>query len=175
MGKGEGAKANLLSNLKYDGDRGEILLNNTRYLLIRPETVMTFQREAEAAFGAAIGGILFQGGYRGGRLSAETFGQADGRQDEAIAKFMTEMGTQLGWGKLWISKFSSSDGTLEVVVENSVFAQGYGTSTHPVCHLIKGVFAGVAEVIFQSPVTGEEVSCLAKGDEHCRFSYQVKG
>lgn len=163
----------LLSELSFDQDRGELLLNSTRYLLIRPETVMTFQREAEAAFGNAVGHILFQGGYRGGRLSAETFGRGDGRQGEEIARFMAEMGTQLGWGKLRVSRCSPDDRILQVEVENSVFARGYGTAAQPVCHLIRGVFAGVAEVMFQSPVEGKEETCLARGDRCCRFSYEA--
>lgn len=165
----------LLAGLVFDPDRGELLLSNTRYLLIRPETVMTFQREAEAAFGDVVGRILFQGGCRGGRLSAETFGRGDGRQGEAIALFMADMGTQLGWGRLRISRCSLEDGTLEVEVDNSVFAQGYGTASQPVCHLIGGVFAGVAEVIFQSPVEGMEETCLARGDRRCRFIFRAVG
>ncbi|MHB8983912.1 MAG: V4R domain-containing protein [Carboxydocellales bacterium] len=169
-----GQNNQLLTSLNFNQDCGELLLNNTRYLLIRPETVMTFQREAEVAFGSAVGQILFQGGYRGGRLSAETFGQSEGRQGAAVASYMADMGTQLGWGKLLVTQCSLESGRLEVEVENSVFAKGYGKSDHPVCHLIRGVFAGVAEVMFQSPVEGEEVTCLARGDHCCRFSYQAR-
>jgi predicted hydrocarbon binding protein len=58
---------------------------------------------------------------------------------------------------------------LVITVRNSPFAEAYGTSDKGVCHMIRGVMAGMAAGIFGSDINSEETLCVAKGDALCRF------
>jgi predicted hydrocarbon binding protein len=60
---------------------------------------------------------------------------------------MMEMGTQIGWGR----------------------AEAYGSSSSSVCHLTRGDLSGMASIVFGQEIEAMEFSCLAKGDECCRF------
>jgi len=56
-----------------------------------------------------------------------------------------------------------------VNVYHSPFAESYGSSLKPVCHLIRGVLGGMASVIFGRKTEGKEVFCSVKGEPFCQF------
>lgn len=159
----------ILADLKFDDARGALLYKEVRYLLIRPETLIAFQKAAEEKLGAGADELLYAGGFTGGTLSAKRYREAFGLSAEQSVEFMAQMGTQIGWGKFTVSSFSVSSCTLELVVESSPFAAAYGKSNRGVCHLIRGVFAGLASGIFECDVESREEECLALGHLHCKF------
>ncbi len=146
----------ILADLKFDGARGALLYNDVRYLLIRPETLIAFQKAAEEMLGAEADGLLYAGGFTGGALSAKKYGEVFGLRDEQSVEFMAKMGTEIGWGKMRVAYFKLSTRELEVVVEGSPFASAYGRAERGVCHLIRGVFAGLASGIFSKPVESRD-------------------
>ena len=113
--------------------------------------------------------MLYAGGFTGGTLSAKRYREAFGLSAEQSVEFMAQMGAQIGWGKFTVSSFSVSSCTLELVVESSPFAAAYGESNRGVCHLIRGVFAGLASGIFGRDVESREEECLALGHAQCKF------
>jgi predicted hydrocarbon binding protein len=159
----------ILNDLRFDTTRGALLYNDVRYLLIRPETLIAFQKAAEEKLGAGADELLFAGGFTGGSLSAKKYREVFGLTDQQSVEFMAKMGTEIGWGKLAVSSFSVSSRTLELTVESSPFAAAYGKSERGVCHLIRGVFAGLASGIFGCNVNSHEDECLAMGDARCKF------
>jgi len=60
-----------------------------------------------------------------------------------------------------------------IEVENSAFAAAYGEADRGVCHMIRGVMAGMAVGIFDGDVVSEETSCRSKGDDRCRL--EIRG
>jgi len=56
-----------------------------------------------------------------------------------------------------------------IIVEGSFEAKGYGKSTIPVCHFLRGYLAGFLSTILVAKVELLETKCLAKGDGHCEF------
>lgn len=182
----------ILAGLTFDGARGALLYNEVRYLLIRPETLIAFQKAAEEKLGAEADRLLYEGGFAGGALSAKKYREVFGQSDEQSVEFMAKMGTEIGWGRMHVSVFSASSGELELVVQDSPFAGAYGRAGRGVCHLIRGVFAGLASGIFsrslESRVEGttraqdeagalriaaSEVECLAMGNSRCRFTIRA--
>jgi predicted hydrocarbon binding protein len=87
---------------------------------------------------------------------------------ESVA-FMARMGTEIGWGKIEIARLGLDARELEITVASSPFAIDHGASKHGVCHLVRGVFAGMASGIFECEVDSREVECLAMGNSHCRI------
>jgi predicted hydrocarbon binding protein len=159
----------ILADLKFDAARGALLYNDVRYLLIRPETLIAFQKAAEEKLGAGADELLYAGGFTGGTLSAKKYREVFGLTDAQSVEFMTKMGTEIGWGKLQIAAFDAAKRELILIADSSPFAGAYGKSARGVCHLIRGVFAGLASGIFGCEVEAREEECLAMGHARCEF------
>ncbi len=61
----------ILAKLTFDAESGALLYNDVRYLLIRPETLIAFQKAAEEKLGVGADELLYAGGFTGGALSAK--------------------------------------------------------------------------------------------------------
>lgn len=164
----------ILADLKFDGARGALLYQEVRYLLIRPETLIAFQKAAEAKLGEQADELLYAGGFTGGTLSARKYREVFGLSDEQSVQFMANMGTEIGWGRIQICHLDVPKGELELEVEASPFAAAYGPAERGVCHLIRGVFAGLAQGIFGREVAAREEECLAMGHPRCRMAIQAQ-
>ena len=159
----------ILKELIFNPEKGGLFYKEVRYLLVRPETLIAFQKTAEKEIGERASQLLYQSGYEGGRLSSKRYREVFGFSDEEIIRFMLEMGPQIGWGRFELERFDGNNRVLIVRVYHSPFAEGYGPSSKPVCHMIRGVLGGMASTIFGKEPAPKEVSCLAKGDEYCRL------
>jgi len=169
------SKNKIIDELVYDQSSGSLLYNGVRYLLIRPETIAGFQRALTERCDKEAEDRVVEGGYTGGSLSAKKYRDIHNFSDHEIIDFMMNMGNQIGWGHFSLDRYDPSAKHLCVSVKHSPFAQAYGASSHSVCHLIRGVLAGMATVLFAGDCTAQEVECQAKGDERCRFVIEVKG
>lgn len=160
----------IVQELAWDAAGGRLSFKGVRYLLIRPETLVDFQKALERTLGERAGELLFQGGFTGGSLSARKYKEHFGYSDEETVAFMCRMGGQIGWGHFALEELDASAGRLVVRVEGSPFAEAYGPADHGVCHLIRGVLAGLAAAIFDAEVAATEVACAAQGAPLCRFT-----
>jgi len=159
----------ILKGLTFVKEKGGLFYKDVRYLLIRPETLMVFQKGMEEEIGERASQILFRSGFEGGSLSSKRYREVFGLSDEEIIHFMLEMGTQIGWGRFELERFDPIEKHIDTKVFDSPFAEAYRSSASPVCHLIRGVLAGMASIVFGRELEGREVLCLAKGDRYCRF------
>lgn len=158
----------ILNNLNYE--TGCLTFQDVRYMLIRPDTVVDFQKAVEALVGPEkCAEAMMAGGYTGGARSSKRYKEVFNYTDEEIVAFMCRMGGEIGWGKFNVLKLDVPGKELIVEVENSAFATAYGKAERGVCHMIRGVLAGMAAGIFGGDVTSEETECVAKGDPLCRF------
>jgi predicted hydrocarbon binding protein len=169
------SKNQILDELVYDQSSGSLLYKGVRYLLIRPETIADFQKALVDNCGKAAGDNLFEGGYTGGRLSAQKYQALHNFSDTEIIDFMMNMGNQIGWGHFSLVRYDPALKHLSVEVKESPFAQAYGPSSQSVCHLIRGVLAGMASVLFGADCPAEEIECRARGHESCRFVIEGRG
>jgi predicted hydrocarbon binding protein len=163
----------ILDELNYDQSAGALKYREVRYLLIRPETIIGFQKAIEDRNTELAQDVFFQGGFQGGQLSAQKYREVHNLDDTQIIDFMMKMGAEIGWGQFKLQNFDIQKKQMVVIVNQSPFAQAYGQSPTGVCHLIRGVLSGLASVIFNTQCIGTEIQCLAKGDEHCFFEIQA--
>jgi predicted hydrocarbon binding protein len=163
----------ILAALKFDEARGALLYQDVRYLLIRPETLATFQKAVEEKLGAGADALLFTGGFTGGSLSAQRYREVFGLSDEQAVQFMARMGAEIGWGNITITHFDAARGELALMIDSSPFAAAYGKSERGVCHLVRGVFAGLASGIFRRAVVADEDKCVAMGHARCHIVIRV--
>lgn len=163
-----------LEALEFNEDRGAISFKGVRYLLIRPETLAEFQKALEERIGGEAEELLYRGGFTGGFLSTKKYKEEFGYGDEEILQFMMGMGGQIGWGKFQMEEFNPGVKRLVATVKTSPFAMAYGKSPQPVCHLTRGVMAGMGQALFGKAIAAAETQCLAKGDDLCRFLIEAE-
>lgn len=164
----------ILQGLEWEPDGGRLTFNQVRYLLIRPETLVDFQKAAEAELGEQAGALIYAGGFTGGSLSSRRYKEVFGYSDEEIVGFMCRMGGQIGWGHFELVELDPAAGRLVVQVQDSPFAGAYGSAERGVCHFIRGVLAGLGAGIFNADVDAVESHCTARGDTSCLFTIQVR-
>ncbi len=167
----------VVERLRRDAARGALVLDGTRYLVIRPETVIGFQKRVEAALGPdRAGDLVADGGREGGRLSTHRF-VLSGFEPRDAADAMALMAPEIGWGRFELVAYDPAARRLEIAVHGSPFAEAYGPASHPVCHLARGVVHGIAEVCFPGgPLAAREVACVAGGvAPACRIVVEPAG
>jgi predicted hydrocarbon binding protein len=163
-------KNRILDELGFEPAGGRISFHGVRYLVIRPETLVSIQRAMEIELGASAGRILFDAGRTGGTLSAARFRASfPDRSPEELVRFMCGLGTDIGWGRFNLLEFHPGDSFL-VEVTNGPIASAYGPAKDPVCHLLRGVMAGLGEVVFGEETVATEAHCSASGPGPCEFA-----
>ncbi|MCX6639665.1 MAG: hypothetical protein NTW14_04175 [bacterium] len=163
----------VLDNLEYVTEGGALLYRGIRYLLIRPETMVEFQKSMESDLNPdTVGTALYRAGKRGGSATAACFMEEFGIPSQEITRFMAQIGGKLGWGCMEISAVDHERGTLELEVFHSPFAESYGPASYPVCHMIRGVFAGAWGGAINREVDGLETCCRSvEGPGPCKFIF----
>ena len=164
----------ILDELVYDSSSGTLNYKGVRYLMIRPDTIVGLQRALDESCGKDTDKGFFEGGFTGGSLSAKKYKELHNFSDLEVIEFMMKMGNQIGWGHFSLEYYDAKQKYLSLCVMHSPFAESYGKSSQGVCHLIRGVVAGMASIIFKSNCTSEEIECWAKGDTRCLFVCEGK-
>ena len=159
----------IIDQLVYYPVCGALTYRDVRYLLIRPETIVGFQKVIEKQSQMTAIDALFEGGYQGGYLSAKKYKAIQDLSDEETINFMMAMGAEIGWGNFKLDQYDFDKKKLQISVEDSPFAAAYGDSSEGVCHLTRGVLCGLATILFSRSCMASEVECMAKGDHHCVF------
>lgn len=78
----------ILDELMYHQASGALTYKGVRYMLIRPETIVGFQKTIEESSPRTAGDAIFQGGFRGGYLSAKTYKDIHDFDNSRIIEFM---------------------------------------------------------------------------------------
>ena len=151
-----------------DDGAGRLTIGGARFLLIRPETLAALQRAAEAALGHQAAECLAAAGRAGG---ARATAGLSGTGEERVRR-LVEMGRAIGWGHFTLERFDAEG--FVVVVRGSPFAEAYGASAAPVCHLTRGVLESLAVLTLGRPARVVESECAAAGAASCRFEARAQ-
>ena len=146
-----------------DDEAGTLSIDGARYLLIRPETLAALQKTAEAALGPRAAECFVAGGRAGGGRASASL---SGSRENKVRRLM-ETGGAIGWGAFTLERLTAEE--MAVVVRRSPFAEAYGPSPTPVCHLIRGVLEALAAATLAGAPSGVETACAAMGADACRF------
>lgn len=164
----------ILSELEYRPEGGGLYFKGVRYLLIRPEALASIQHSLEDEGRQVISSkVLFAAGFTGGQLSGLKYKEAMDLSDREAVEFMCRMGGEIGWGRFRLVGLEPDKMRLVVEVDNSPFATSMeGPAEGGVCHLSRGVLAGLVSGLFGVEVQSNEKMCMAKGDSFCRFEVE---
>jgi predicted hydrocarbon binding protein len=153
--------------LTFDPARGEIRDQARRYLMMRPDVLMGMLRRLDVSLRRAVLDALAASVAAHGKDSVLAYLAHAG--DEGLLQAMADAAADLGWGR-W--RFVQAPDGLELTVENSPFAGGFGYAGHAVCAPIAGMLQAVAEVLFACRATSTERTCAAAGASFCTFRAQ---
>lgn len=160
--------------LKLDEEKGEIFLGNNHILMLSRGQVAWMQREFEKVAGPSTSAIM----YKAARIYSQRavsnikkvlikiLGKIS--QEKAAQEMMKEC-ERWGYGHAELLELDTSQPYARAKVTNSFNAMGYENSEKPVCHFLRGIFAGASSVVFEQEMHCSETKCIAKGDPHCEF------
>jgi predicted hydrocarbon binding protein len=161
----------LYPDFSYDEETRILKLADTRVVMFFADTVVTTQKRIESILGFDTAGMLLYEAYKeAGRTGAEIIRKSLGvdrlRSDKHILRALDMIGAS-AWGKWKLTEFDKFKTIF--IVNNSPIAELYGESKRAVCHPIRGMLAGFAEIFAGKKRECVEFMCKAKGDEHCQF------
>ncbi|MBU0518110.1 XylR N-terminal domain-containing protein [bacterium] len=163
----------ILESMEFVPDGGALMYRGLRYMLIRPETFMWIQKSVISKVGEETASqIFYDVGQKAGNMLVTYFCHEMEMDPVDTIRYLARLGAQLGWGRVEIESLDPLHGTLEIEVSHSVFAEEHSFSGEPVCHMIRGVFAGAWSRVLDYTVNGIEMRCRAvEGPGPCRFVF----
>jgi len=159
----------LLESIAYEPDGGKLTLQAARYMLIRPELLVELQKAIETHLPHEANEILSAAAQNDGVTLASRLKEIFSYSEEQILSSMAFMLAESGWGLTSPEMVNVERMEIVLKVTSSPFAEEYGPSVNPVCHFLLGLFQGAAMVMFEREIDGQEVQCVARGDDVCRF------
>lgn len=170
--EGEGKEA----ILEVDLERGVVKrkLDGSRVIALGSHGWATIEKELETTFitGAAV--ILQRVGYSYGRA----MGRAAKREEiapEMTFDTMQALARESGWGMFALNSGDLFGGQARITVKDCFFCLHARESSEPVCHVLAGLVAGMADEIIGASHRTVEQKCIAKGDEVCEILIERLG
>jgi predicted hydrocarbon binding protein len=150
---------------------GVLKLGPDRHMVMQPSTLAEIQKGVEDRLGIKASEYIYTAGVVWATSECKRLRAAAGDPDQAeLARLFCQHATALGWGAWDLQTVRTEEKGLLIKIKRSPFAEAYGQSDEPVCHLAAGAVAGLTETLFHLPATCTELSCHAQGAESCQFS-----
>ncbi len=153
----------LRERLFFDTERGQVLDQDRRYVLMRADVLMGLFSELPEHSRADALAALSRSVFRHGGNSVRAYALGTDSAPEALFKTVGMGAASLGWG-VWT--FEHGLNTCILRVKNSPFARAASPSQHPLCAPILGMFQAVCSHAWQRPATVLETRCCACTGEH---------
>ncbi len=164
----------ILESFSFDAEEGRLDLQGLRYLLMRPSLLSEIQKTLEELLPQEVGTILSDAAQTEGLVLASRLKDVFSYSEDQVLSSLAFMMGESGWGAVSVQMINVETAELVLKVHGSPFAEEYGPSVRPVCHLLLGLFRGAGMAIFDREVIGEEVQCAAKGDAACLLVVSAK-
>jgi predicted hydrocarbon binding protein len=157
---------------------GKFLLWNVPGMLSQLYVVAYQQRLMENQFGPKkTASILYNAGelqgQQGTKIITEKFGYAKTIMDKRkLFEFNVGQGEIVGMGAFKVAIFDT-DKNIFIITGDSTLAIEYskffGQQKEPIDHFLRGVMAGLMEVLIDKKMFCYETKCIAKGNTICEF------
>lgn len=158
----------LIARMEWVAPCGAIMDGDRRYLMLRADVLMGLFHEMPAELRhRAMQAFATSVRKHGGR-SVQAYFEAAGTQPKQFLDTIVQYSEELGWGRWRVGAHGSE--AIEITVEHSPFAEGFGPSPDPVCHAIVGMLQAVGTIVFGRPASVVETCCAAQeGVDRCVF------
>ena len=164
------SESRAVKELKFEKGMLTIAGGTERYILIPLRIYGALYNSIEKIIGDAVAGVLYVVGKNIGKGLAEEVKRRMNERGvsglEELASDAVKLLEELGFGKVELVESSSEKFVVRMYDSaTSVHAQ----KGKAVCHLERGMLAGIAEEIMGKHYIAKEVKCRAKGDPYCEF------
>jgi len=164
----------LKGNLSLAGDHRLMLGTVPVILMPRWFFVDIMNRVRELAGPEIAREVYYRAGWEGAVKWARVQIQEAGLSGRAVMEQYLNSAGNRGWGRFEIKELDQETGRGLFLLHGSAVARENGPSPTPVCDHLPGSLAGAFQAILDHQgrglkVAGREVSCLAQGEEFCRF------
>ncbi len=144
----------------------------TKYLLLPKSIFGAFYKGLNKVLGVGAKASLYMVGREFGRdFSEEMNARLDAgsyTHDMAgVSKVIVDMFMKLGFGKIELAEATQSKIVLHAY--ETPTSEVVKEAKEPVCHLERGMLAGLIENVVGKQVRVKETKCRARGDEYCEF------
>ncbi len=164
--------------ISVDPENGVLRLVDTRFTVFRPIVLVNIQKQLEQTIGASTKGFLYLAGEKSAESGLDVPAALAGKR-KAVAhtldsfKWLTDALALMGYGRFEVRLFDREEDRFVVALANSPFAEAYGASTKPVCHLVAGFLAGIGKRLLSQELLCEETACKAQGKDRCEFELRT--
>jgi len=166
----ERASDSLVQNivgLVRDGQKGLIVENGIRVIAIRAAALQACIEKVVGAAGSIVAGtLLYQAGKEIGRISFQSLEDQIGVPDDAL-RVIDTLVVDGGWGRC--VDLAVGARTYTVSIKDCPLCHER-KSREPLCHMARGVAAGVLEAYLNKKAkNSKEVKCAAVSGDLCVF------
>jgi len=131
--------------------------------------IATIQKALQDEFGEKEGSYMAYKLFReGGKTIPEDLVENMGIHGFGVVRFMIDMATGSGWGKLKLVDYNKKEKRTIITIEKSPFPLSFNP-INPVCHTTRGLIAGTLSTIFNEEIEGVERKCSIK---NCLMLFQ---
>jgi predicted hydrocarbon binding protein len=167
------ARELLAAALVPDPKSGILRIADQPCLIIRPEVIVSIQKQLEQTVGGSAKGIVYLSGERSSEAGLRFFGALTRGPLQPLtlegARRIIGVAAVVGWGRTEILIFDPKEGRFALAMQNSPIARAYGPAKKPVCHFLAGWIAGIGRLLTGKELLCEETACLAQGRDRCEF------
>jgi len=150
---------------------GFALFGGVRMLFLSYTIIATIQKALQEEFGEREGSYLAYKLFReGGKTIPGDLLENIGIHGFEVIRFMIDMATGSGWGKLKLVDYNDREQRAIISIEKSPFPLSFNP-VNPVCHTTRGLIAGTLSTIFNEEIEGVERECSIK---NCLMLFQSR-
>lgn len=162
----------LIQRMQWQTHKGQILDDDRRYIMLRTDVLMGLFRQLPASQQQAALIAFAQSVHQNGGRSAQAYFKSLDNNTGQLLDTMASFSAQLGWG-VWQFSHNPGQNRLQLHVQNSPFAAGFGSSSTPVCHAITGMLNSVGQLVLGPNAHTTETCCAAQGHAQCTFTVSI--
>jgi predicted hydrocarbon binding protein len=152
---------------KLDFKKGEIALFGTNICLIPPEIYLLFVKELEKTKQESI---VYESSFDSAKYWFSELSKKNSKITvEELVEFIPKIFNLLAIGKIELIEKDFITKKFKLELANSLIAELYGKSDHPVDIQFSGYLAGAFSFIFKQKMNCLEETCFAMGDKLCSF------
>lgn len=145
--------------------------------VISNETFAKLHHNAIMEFGERGEKYLFDVGREQGKGAVKRY-KKFGIFKNTLYKFGLPTAALFGYGEIELIERNEKEGTTKIKIKHSPIAEAwvklFGKNDKPICHFLRGEFAGATSEVDSCEVETVETKCLAKGDPYCLVEIRCK-
>ncbi len=164
-----------VNQLRFNDNHGEVSFFGQKMIILRRDVFRVMREGLERLVGeqaAPFLSYLASGiGINEGNIFRESAKSTGGNERASLENLVHSAfeDTNLGLGKIKVSRLDFDQGMAEVSIANCFEALENGPADSPNCMFTSGFLAGLFAEVFDKTVQANETHCISKGDSDCMF------